>query len=154
VKFIGMGFEDLACFMWLKGGDMWWAVVYTVMKILFLYFYSCGASTVFRVMSSLYGASRSHSDTPHSVGLLWTGDQPVAETCTWQHPQDTNILANVGIRTHNPRRQATPDPRFGPHCTLFPYGGENLVTSREPAGFPYRLCFMLLANNGQGLGFL
>jgi hypothetical protein len=30
-------------------------------------------------------ASRSHSDTPHSVGLLWTSDQPVAETSTWQH---------------------------------------------------------------------
>jgi hypothetical protein len=28
-------------------------------------------------------ASRSHSDTPHSVGLLWTSDQPVAMTFTW-----------------------------------------------------------------------
>ena len=27
-------------------------------------------------------ASRSHCDTPHSVGLLWTSDQPVAETST------------------------------------------------------------------------
>jgi hypothetical protein len=27
-------------------------------------------------------ASRSHSDTPHSVGLLWTCDQPDAETST------------------------------------------------------------------------
>jgi hypothetical protein len=27
-------------------------------------------------------ASRSHSDTPYSVGLLWTSDQPDAET--WQ----------------------------------------------------------------------
>jgi hypothetical protein len=27
-------------------------------------------------------ASRSHSDTPHSVGLLWTSDEPVAETST------------------------------------------------------------------------
>jgi len=26
--------------------------------------------------------SLSHSDTPHSVGLLWTSDQPVAETST------------------------------------------------------------------------
>jgi hypothetical protein len=26
-------------------------------------------------------ASRSHSDTPHSVGLLWTSDQSDAETC-------------------------------------------------------------------------
>jgi len=30
-------------------------------------------------------ASRSHSDTPHSVGLLWTSDQPDTETSTWQH---------------------------------------------------------------------
>jgi hypothetical protein len=27
-------------------------------------------------------ASRSHSGTPHSVGLLWTSDQPDAETST------------------------------------------------------------------------
>jgi len=27
-------------------------------------------------------ASRSHSDTPHSVGLLWMSDQPNAETST------------------------------------------------------------------------
>jgi hypothetical protein len=27
-------------------------------------------------------ASRSHSDTPHSVGLLWTNGQPDAETAT------------------------------------------------------------------------
>jgi hypothetical protein len=31
------------------------------------------------------GASRSHSDTLHSVGLLWTSGQPDAETTTWQH---------------------------------------------------------------------
>ena len=30
-------------------------------------------------------ASQSHSDTPHSAGLLWTSDHPVAETSTWQH---------------------------------------------------------------------
>jgi hypothetical protein len=26
-----------------------------------------------------------HNDAAHSVGLLWTGDQLVAETSTWQH---------------------------------------------------------------------
>ena len=31
-------------------------------------------------------ASQSHLDTPHSVGLLWTSDQPDAETSTCQHP--------------------------------------------------------------------
>ena len=30
---------------------------------------------------------RSHSDTPHSLGLLWTSDQPDAEISTWQHKQ-------------------------------------------------------------------
>jgi hypothetical protein len=30
-------------------------------------------------------ASRSNSDTPHSVGLLWISDQPIAETSTTQH---------------------------------------------------------------------
>jgi hypothetical protein len=29
--------------------------------------------------------SRSHSDTPHTVGLLWNSDQPDSETFTWQH---------------------------------------------------------------------
>jgi hypothetical protein len=28
--------------------------------------------------------SRSHSDMPQSVGLLWTSDRLVAETSTWQ----------------------------------------------------------------------
>ena len=28
---------------------------------------------------------RSHSDIPHSVGLLWTSDRPLAESSTWQH---------------------------------------------------------------------
>jgi hypothetical protein len=26
-----------------------------------------------------------HSDTPHSVRLVWMNDRPVAEICTWQH---------------------------------------------------------------------
>ena len=34
-------------------------------------------------------ASHSHLDTPHSVGLLWTSDQPVAETSTCQHTTRT-----------------------------------------------------------------
>ena len=29
--------------------------------------------------------SKSHSDTQHSVGLLWTKDRPVAETYTGKH---------------------------------------------------------------------
>jgi len=32
-----------------------------------------------------FKTSRSHSGTPQSVRLLWTSDQPDAQTTTWQH---------------------------------------------------------------------
>jgi len=32
----------------------------------------------------LIDVSRSRSDTPHSVGFLWTSDRPIAETSTWR----------------------------------------------------------------------
>jgi hypothetical protein len=53
-------------------------------------------------------ASWSHSDTPHSVGLLWTSDEPDAEAYTWQHTdrhtcpqQDSNPQSKQarGLRT-------------------------------------------------------
>jgi hypothetical protein len=49
-------------------------------------------------------ASRSHSDTPHSVGLFWTSDQSVAETSTSQHTtlQETGIHTTGGIQTRIP----------------------------------------------------
>ena len=49
--------------------------------------------------------SKSHSDTPHSLGFLWTSDRPIPETTTWkhtQHSQQTRIHAPDGIRTRNP----------------------------------------------------
>jgi len=48
-------------------------------------------------------ASRLHPDTLLSVGLLWTSDQPDAETSTWQHTsQETDIDVHGRIRTRNP----------------------------------------------------
>jgi len=38
-------------------------------------------------------ASRSHSETPHSVGLLRTSDRPVAETYIWQHTALTRAMS-------------------------------------------------------------
>jgi hypothetical protein len=35
------------------------------------------------------GFTITHTYTPHSVGLLWTSDQPDAETSTWQHTTRT-----------------------------------------------------------------
>jgi hypothetical protein len=59
-------------------------------------------------------ASRSHSDTPHSVELLWTSDRPVAETSTWQR---TTLIRDRhrcpgGIQTRNPSKRAAADPRL------------------------------------------
>jgi hypothetical protein len=60
-------------------------------------------------------ASLSNSDTMHSVGPLWTSDQPDAETSTWQdtqHSQETDIHDLGGIRTRNPSQPAAADPRL------------------------------------------
>ena len=50
-------------------------------NFVFLIFF-CDASAPFRVMATPYEASRSHSDTPHSIEFLWISDQPDAETYT------------------------------------------------------------------------
>jgi len=45
-----------------------------------IFFYS---STALVGPGLLCEVPRSYSDTPHSVGLLWTSDRPLAETATW-----------------------------------------------------------------------
>jgi hypothetical protein len=60
--------------------------------------------------------SRLHSYTPQPVGLLWTSDQPYAETSTWQQTTFTkdSIHATKGIRTHSPNKRAAEVPRLRP----------------------------------------
>jgi hypothetical protein len=60
-------------------------------------------------------ASRSHSDTPQTVGFPWTGHRPVAETSTRQHTTHTTDNCPGGIRTHNPGKRAATNPRLRPH---------------------------------------
>ena len=63
-------------------------------------------------------ASRSHPDTPHQVGLLWTSDQPNADTLTTHaiHKKQTSmfpavfepeILASERPQPHAANRAAT-----------------------------------------------
>jgi len=65
----------------------------------------------------IYEASRTHSDAPLSLGLLWTGDQTDSETCTGHHTTltKTDIHASSGIQTHNPSKRVAEDPRLRPH---------------------------------------
>ena len=59
--------------------------------------------------------SWSHSDTPHSVGLLWTSDQFEAETFIWQHTTlkqtsmsaEPTIPASERLQIHTLHRAAT-----------------------------------------------
>jgi hypothetical protein len=66
-------------------------------------------------LSRLHDHTQTHSDTPHSVGILWTSDQPDAETLpdNTQHSQETDIHASGGIRTRIPNKPAAADPRLG-----------------------------------------
>jgi len=50
-------------------------------------------------------ASRSHSDTLHLVGLLWTSDQPEAETSTCQHKTLTTDRHPCHRLVSNPQSQ-------------------------------------------------
>jgi hypothetical protein len=59
-------------------------------------------------------ASRSNTDTPHSVGLFWTRDQPVAQTYTWQH---TTLTRD---RLPFPRRDSSPQSQHASGCRPTP----------------------------------
>jgi len=62
------------------------------------------------------GTSWSHSDAPYSVGLLWTSDQPDANTSTWQHTSlTTDTNSSSKIQTHSPNKKAAVDPLLRPH---------------------------------------
>jgi len=60
-------------------------------------------------------ASRPHTHTPHSVGLLWTSDRPDAETCARQNIQETGIHSPRGIRTGNPIKRVAAGTHLRPH---------------------------------------
>ena len=53
-----------------------------------------------------------HSDTPHSVGLLRTSDQLVAETSNWPSTTLTTEKYPNGTRNHNLNRRAAADLRL------------------------------------------
>ena len=63
----------------------------------------------------IVGASKSHSDTPQSVGLLWTSVQPDATADNTQLWKETDIHPTGGIRTRNPSKRVAADPPVRPH---------------------------------------
>ena len=70
-----------------------------------------------RVIASSFLMFLDHTQrrTTQSVGLLWTSDQLVAETSTWQHTTlttDKHPCPPGGIRTHDLSRRAAADLRL------------------------------------------
>jgi hypothetical protein len=117
--------EDLRCAWWAR-----WRIQAIFRVVRLAWCNSCDFGGNFPPMAQqplvcqglLIEASRSYSDTPLSIGLLWTGDHPDAETSTRQRTtRETDILALGGIRTHNPCKRAAADPRMRPrgHCRHF-----------------------------------
>ena len=89
------------------------------------------------------GFSRSHTtDAPQAVRLLWTSDQLVAQTSTWQHTTlTTNIHAPGGIRTHNRSRRAAADLRLRLRATGI--GGGSVNTNKYVWRVSYKFNYTL-----------
>jgi len=68
--------------------------------------FSHGSSALV-VLGPLYEVSVQQSDTPHSVGLLWTCNRLVATHNS--HKRQTSMCP-AGVRTHNPRKRAFIQP--------------------------------------------
>jgi hypothetical protein len=92
----------------------WDLVGYTKGYIDFLFIFSGCAAERRLWPPRPRGFSIIHNDAPQSVGLLWTSDQLVAETSTWQHTTQTNVHALGGIRTHDHSRRAAVHLRLRP----------------------------------------
>jgi hypothetical protein len=73
-----------------------------------LLFFSYGCSTLVGLFLLIVEVSRSHSDTPHLMGLLRTRDRPIAETSTWQDvalARETHPCTSVGFEPAIPASQ-------------------------------------------------
>ena len=70
-----------------------WHGILLLWLIFFLFFFFYPAFTTLYEFELPHsgGSETTHNDTTQSVGLLWTSDQPFAETSTWQHTHSKQI---------------------------------------------------------------
>jgi hypothetical protein len=63
------------------------------------------------------GSEITHKDAPQSVGLLWTSNQPVVETSTWQHTTlttDKHPCPRQSQQSRNPSKRSAVDTHLRP----------------------------------------
>ena len=97
----GAKYSDPSVILVLGWFVQFWADYGPVLPIFIIFFlWRCGRT---RAMASWFMRFHwSHNDSPQSIGLLWTSDQLVAETSTWQH-------TTLGTDSHPcPRRDSNP----------------------------------------------
>jgi hypothetical protein len=78
-----------------------------------------------------YELPLSHSDTRHSVELLWTSDRPAAETSAWQHTSLTRERHPCFRRDSHLQSQEASDRRPTPLTPRPPESASMICTSRQ-----------------------
>ena len=101
-----MGFRFSVSAVVRENPSKFWIICGVSNVSIFFFYWRCGPNAGHGLL--IFEVSWSHTTTAsQSVGLLWTSDQLVAETFTWQHIKlTTNIHAPGGIRTHDLSRRA------------------------------------------------
>jgi len=98
--------------LWVDTGFLSNVLQFFIVDEAFFSLWCCGPR---RAMTSFLRFLDHTQRYTKSVGLLWTSDQPVAKTSTWQHTiLTTDHHAPGGIRTHNLSRRAAVDLRLRP----------------------------------------
>jgi hypothetical protein len=92
---------------------------FTIIFSLFVFFF-CGATALLGPARLIVEVSRSHSNTAHSLGLLWTRDRSVAETSTWQHTTFTRDKHPCPRRDSNQQSQHVSGRRTMPQTARPP----------------------------------
>jgi hypothetical protein len=106
-------------------------------SVFFFFFYPAFTTLYQSEPPHSRGFEITHKDAQQSVGLLWTSDQPVAETSTWRHTQNsqrTTIHALGRILTRNPSKPSAVDTRLRP---LGHWDGPQVSSTRHFAGYRY-----------------
>ena len=72
--------------------------------------FSHGSTAVVELGVTIVEVSISYSDTPRSVGFLWTSERSLAETSSWQL---TTLTTGLFLTTHNTHYRQTSMPPVG-----------------------------------------
>jgi hypothetical protein len=105
---------------------------YKTPKFIIALFFPYGSTPPRGLRPPHFSRLRDHTwDSPHSVGLLWTSVQPVAETSTWQQTTFTRERHPCPRRDSNPQSQQASGLRPHGHwdrhnCT---YPNENAMNN-------------------------